>query len=451
MQVSIETTQGLERKMTIAVPSEQVDSAVDERLREAAKTVRMNGFRHGKVPMKVVRNRFGKGVRQEVVGELMSQTYYEAINEQSLKPAGQPRIEATKLDEGEDLEFTATFEVYPEVSLPDFSSIKAQRLQAEVADADIDTMIETLREQRQTWEEVERAAAKDDLVNIDYLGRKDGEEFAGGKAEGSNLVLGSERMIPGFEEGIIGKKAGEQFTLPLSFPKDYQNEELAGADVEFDITVNTVSEKALPAVDEEFFASFGVSEGGETAFREEVANNMAREMKTASRNKLKNQIMESVLEQVDITVPEALVAGEVDQLRNQALQQMGGGQNFDKSMLPDDLFREQAERRVKLGLVLGEVIQHQNLQADAVKVREAIEEMASTYESPEEVVKWYYSNQDQLAAVESSVLEDQVFDYIIDQAQVEDKTVDYQEVIKPESKVGEEDKADDNPTADEQA
>jgi len=451
MQVSIETTQGLERKMTIAVPSQQVDSAVDARLREAAKNVRMNGFRQGKVPMKVVRTRFGKGVRQEVVGELMSQTYYEALNEQSIKPAGQPRIEATKLDEGEDLEFTATFEVYPEISLPDFSGIKAERLQAEVADEDIDTMIETLREQRQNWEEVDRAAAKDDLVNIDYLGRKDGEEFEGGKAEGSNLVLGSERMIPGFEEGIIGKKAGEQFTLPLSFPEDYQNEELAGAEVEFDITLNTVSEKALPAVDDEFFASFGVTEGGEAAFREEVANNMAREMKTASRNKLKNQIMDAVLEQIEITVPEALVAGEVDQLRNQTLQQMGGGQNFDKSMLPDDLFREQAERRVKLGLVLGEVIQQQNLQADAVKVKEAIEELASTYESPEEVVKWYYSNQEQLAAVESSVLEDQVFDHIIDQAQVAEKTVDYQEVIKPESKVGAEEQAEDDPSAEEQA
>lgn len=438
MQVSVETTQGLERKMTIAVPSEKVDSAVNARLQEAARTVRMNGFRQGKVPMKVVKNRFGKGVRQEVVGELMSQSFYEAINEQSLKPAGQPRIEPTNMDEGKDLEFIATFEVYPEVSLPDFSAIEAERLQAEVSDADIDEMIETLREQRQNWQEVEREAAKDDLVNIDYVGRKDGEEFEGGKAQGSSLVLGSERMIPGFEDGLIGKKAGESVTLPLQFPEEYHNEELAGAEVEFDITINSVSEKALPEVNEEFYASFGVTEGGEEAFRKEVASNMEREMKGASRNKLKNRIMDAVLEATDVTVPTALVAGEIDQLRNQALQQMGGGgQNIDKSLIPDDLFREQAERRVKLGLVLGEVIQQQNLQADAVKVREAIEEMAATYESPEEVVKWYYSNQEQLAAVESSVLEDQVFDYIIDQAKVSDKQVDYQEVIKPEAKAPE--------------
>lgn len=439
MQVSIETTQGLERKMTVTVPSDRVDSAVNARLQEAAKTVRLNGFRKGKVPMKVVKSRFGAGVRQEVAGELMSQTYYEALTEKSLKPAGQPRIEATKLDEGEDLEFTAVFEVYPEIELPDFSKLKADRLQADVEESDIDEMIETLRQQRQTWQDADRAAAKDDMVNIDFVGRKDGEEFEGGKASGTSLVLGSERMIPGFEDGIIGKKAGEEFTLPLTFPEDYQNEELAGAEVEFDITLNKVSEKALPEVDEEFFASFGVSEGGMEAFREEVANNMRREMKTASRNKLKNQIMDAVLDEVDVTVPEALLAGEVDQLRNQTLQQMGGGQNLDPSLLPDDLFREQAQRRVVLGLVLGEVIQQQNLQADAVKVREAIDELAATYESPEEVVKWYYGNQEQLSAVESSVLEDQVFDYIIEQAKVEDKQVDYQQVIKPEPKAGEED------------
>lgn len=437
MQVSIETTQGLERKMTITVPSDRVDSAVNARLQEAAKTVRLNGFRKGKVPLKVVKNRFGAGVRQEVAGELMSQTYYEALTEKSLKPAGQPRIEATKMDEGQDLEFTAVFEVYPEISLPDFSKLKAKRLQAEVEESDIDEMIETLRQQRQTWQEADRAAKKDDMVNIDFVGRKDGEEFDGGKASGTNLVLGSERMIPGFEDGIIGKKAGETVTLPLSFPEDYHNKELAGADVEFDITINTVSEKALPEVNDEFFASFGVTEGGMDAFREEVASNMRREMKSASRNKLKNQIMDAVLKEVDVAVPAALLASEVDQLRNQTLQQMGGGQNIDKSMLPDELFSEQAQRRVVLGLVLGEVIQQQNLQADAVKVREAIDELAATYESPEEVVKWYYSNQEQLSAVESSVLEDQVFDYIIEQAKVEDKKVSYQEVIKPEPKAGE--------------
>lgn len=434
MQVSIETTQGLERKMTIAVPSDKVDTAVNARLQEAARNVRMNGFRKGKVPLKVVKSRFGKGVRQEVVGELMSQTYYEAIHEQSLKPAGQPRIEATRLEEGEDLEFTAIFEVYPEFELPDFGKIEAQKLTAEVTDADIDEMIDTLRQQRLTWESVDRPAADQDMVNIDFTGRRDGEEFEGGKAEGSNLILGSERMIPGFEAGIVGKSAGDEFNLELSFPEDYQNKELAGQEVEFTIKLNEVREKQLPEVNEEFFASFGVEEGGEEAFREEVANNMRREMKTASRNKLKNALMDSILDAVELVAPTALVAGEIEELKKQAMQQMGGGQQLDPSMLPDELFTEQAERRVKLGLVMGEIIQKENLRADADRVREAIEEVASTYETPDEVVKWYYSNQEQLSAVENSVLEDQVFDHISDQAQVEEKTVSYQEVIKPESR-----------------
>ena len=434
MQVSIETTQGLERKMTIAVPGEQVDSAVEARLREAAKTVRMNGFRKGKVPLKVVKNRFGAGVRQEVVGEIMNQTYYEALHEKSIKPAGQPRIEAKQLKEGKDLEFTAVFEVYPEIKLPDFGKIKVDRLQADVTDADIDEMIETLRKQRQTWEKVERAAQDKDMVNIDYTGRRDGEEFEGGKAKGANLVLGSERMIPGFEEGLIGKQAGDETTLKLTFPEDYHNEDLAGQEVEFDITVNSVKEQTLPEVNDEFYASFGVDEGGEEAFRKEVAGNMEREMKTASRNKLKSKIMDALLEMVDVTVPEALVSSEIDQLREQAIQQMGGGRNIDRNMLPDELFREQAQRRVVLGLILGEVIQQESLQADPAKVRETVEELASTYESPQEVVNWYYGNQEQLAAVESSVLEDQVFDHIIDKAEVKDKTVSYEEVIKPEPK-----------------
>jgi len=435
MQVSVETTEGLERKMTIAVPGEQVDSAVKAKLNDAAKTVKLNGFRQGKVPFKVVKDKFGEGVRQEVVGELMNQTFYDAINEQGLRPAGQPRIEATKLKEGQDIEFTAVFEVYPEITLPDFSAVAVNSLSADIDEADVDEMIETLRKQRQSWQVAERAAANEDMVNIDFTGRKDGEEFAGGDAKGSSLVLGSERMIPGFETGIIGKSAGDNFILPLEFPADYQSEDLAGQKVEFEITLNSVSEQALPAVDEEFYKSFGVEEGGLEAFREEVVNNMNREMKTASRNKVKTAIMDAIIDSVDIIVPSALVKAETEQLKTQALQQMGGGgQNLDPSMLPDELFADQASRRVTLGLVLGEVIKVKELKADPSKVREAVEELASTYESPEDVVNWYYSNDDQLASIESGVLEDQVFDHILEQASVTDTKVSYQEVIKPEEK-----------------
>lgn len=433
MQVSVETTEGLERKMTIAVPGAQVDTAVNDRLKDAARTVKLNGFRPGKVPFKVVKDKFGPGVRQEVVGELMSQSFYDAVNEQDLKPAGQPKIEATKLDEGADIEFTAVFEVYPDIELPDFSSISVDSLSADVTETDVDEMIETLRKQRQTWQEAQRAAADGDMVNIDYTGRKDGEEFEGGAAKGSGLVLGSERMIPGFETGIVGKSAGDSFTLPLEFPEDYQSADLAGQKVEFDITVNTVSEQALPDVDEEFYKSFGVEEGGLEAFREEVVSNMQREMKTASRNKVKTAVMDAIIENTDVTVPTALVSAETQQLKAQALQQMGGGQNLDPSMLPDELFQEQASRRVVLGLVLGEVIKVKELKADPAKVREAVEELASTYESPDDVVNWYYGNEEQLATIESGVLEDQVFDHILEQATVADKKVSYQEVIKAEA------------------
>ncbi|MBT6480552.1 MAG: trigger factor [Gammaproteobacteria bacterium] len=434
MQVSVETTQGLERKMTIAVPSEKVDSAVNSRLQEAARNVKLNGFRKGKIPFKVIKSKFGAGVRQEVVGELMSQSFYEAIDQESLKPAGQPSIAPKNLNEGEDLEFVATFQVYPEISLPDFSKIELERLGAEISESDIDEMIETLRKQRQTWEVVERAAASDDMVNIDYAGKLNGEEFEGGSAQGTNLVLGSERMIPGFEAGIEGKSASDVFTLDLSFPEEYHNKELAGKEVAFEITLNSVSEQVMPVVDEEFYKSFGVEEGGNDAFREEVTSNMGRELKTASRNKLKTKIMDALAEAVETDIPDALVAGEIQQLREQALQQFGGGQNIDANMLPDELFKEQAARRVLLGLVLGEVIQQQELKADPAKVREAIEELAATYESPDDVINWYYGNQEQLGTIESNVLEDQVFDYIIGQSAVTDKQVDYQEVIKPEPK-----------------
>ena len=439
MQVSVETTEGLERKLTIAIPGDRVDTAVNARLQEAAQTIRLNGFRQGKVPLKVVKNKFGKGVRHEVVGELMNQTYFEAIAQESLKPAGQPRIEPTRMDEGKDVEFVAVFEVYPEIELPDFAAIKAERLVAEVSDDDIDEMVETLRKQRQTWVPVERAAADGDMVNIDYVGKKEGEEFQGGKAAGQNLVLGSERMIPGFEDGVIGKSAGDDFTLQLKFPDEYHSEELAGAEVEFELKLNTVSEQSLPEVNEDFFKSFGVEEGGMKAFREEVSNNMQREMKTASRNKLKTTLMDALISDLEVAIPAALMSNEIHQLKHQTVQQMGGGQGFDPNSMPDDLFREQAKRRVTLGLILGEVISQQGIQADADRVRDAVEEIAATYESPEEVVKWYYSNEEQLQGIESSVIEDQVFDYIIEQAQVSDKGVSYQDVIKPESQGGEAD------------
>ncbi len=435
MEISVEATNDLERKMTIAVPSEEVDSAVTARLQEAARTIRLNGFRKGRVPLKVVKSKFGKGVRQEVIGELMNRSYYEALSEKNIRPASQPRIETNEVDEGKDLEFTAIFEVYPDIELPDFSELKVVRLVADVTEENIDNMIETLQEQRQTWKEVDREAGNGDRVNIDYVGRREGEEFQGGSARGANLVLGSGRMIPGFEEGLLGTQAGESVTLDLTFPEDYQNKELAGRDTQFEIKVNSVSETIKPELDEEFFASFGVEEGGIEAFRKEVAENMEREMKSAGRNKLKTRVLDMLLDRVDVQVPQSLISGEIANLRSQALQRMGAGvgPKVDPQLLPDELFREQAERRVISGLLLGEVISSQNLTPDPAKVREAVEEIAATYENPHEVVNWYYNSEEQLSAVESSVLEDHAFDYILNLATVTEKQVSYEDVIKPET------------------
>lgn len=435
MEISVEATNELERRMTIAVPSEEVDSAVSARLEEAARNIRLNGFRRGKVPLKVVKNKFGKGVRQEVIGELMNRSYYEALTQKDIRPAGQPRIEANELGEGKDLEFTAIFEVYPQIELPDLTTMEVEKLVAEVTDQNIDDMIETLRDQRHSWQKVDRESADGDQLNLDYVGRREGVEFQGGSAKGANLVLGSGRMIPGFEDGLVGSKAGDTVTLDLSFPENYHNKELAGQAAQFEVTITSVSEKVKPELEDAFFASFGVEGGGLEAFRKEVAENMQREMKSAGRAKLKNKVLDALLAMCSIAVPKSLVAAEIGNLREQALQRMGvgAGRNFDPSLLPDELFREQAERRVTSGLLLGEVITKESMRADPAKVREAIEEIAATYESPDEVINWYYGNEEQLSAVESSVLEDQAFDFLLAQAKVTEKQVSYEEVIKAES------------------
>lgn len=434
MQVSIETTSGLERRMTVGVPASEIDDAVNARLQEAAKTVRINGFRKGKIPLKVIKKRFGKGVRQEVLGEVMSRSYYQAISQENLRPAGQPKIEPKTTEEGRDLEFVAVFDVYPELELSDFSKLDVEKKVAEVTEADIDKMIESLRQQRRTWKEVKRQAREGDQVTIDFVGTMDGEEFAGGSGQNTNLELGGGRMIEGFEDGLLKTKAGDEVTLDLTFPEDYQNRELAGKPVQFKVTVNSVSEPVLPELNDEFFAVFGVEEGGEENFRKEVRENMERELRKASRNQVKSQMMDKLIEANPVDVPESLAAAEIDTLRQQAMQRFGqGAQNLDPSMLPDELFREQAGKRVALGLILGEVIKQKGLQADPARVREAIEDVASTYEQPEQVINWYYGNQEQLQAMESAVLEDQVFDIILEQADVSEKEVSYDALINPKS------------------
>ena len=431
MQVSVEATSGLERRLTTGVPADKLESAVAARLQDASKNLRLDGFRPGKVPMAEIKRRFGKAVRAEVMDELMRDSFIKAVQQEDIEPAGMPTFEPTVNEKGKDLEFVATFEIYPEVSLAPFDAIEVNKPEAEITDADIDKMIENLREQRSTWEQSDAAAADGDRTNIDFAGTLDGEAFEGGTAKGQDLVLGSGQMIPGFEDGIAGMKAGEEKTIDVTFPEDYQAENLQGKAAQFAITVNKVERRKLPEVDDAFMALFGVKDGGVEAFRAEVRKNMERELKNAVKGKIKEQVMGGLVTLHEFDVPKALVNGEIQRMRQQMMQQFGGGQQFDASMLPAELFSEQAERSVRLGLVVRQILEQHELKADAERVRAQVEEIASQYEQPEDVINWVYGNKQQLQQIEGAVLEEQVVELVLGSAKVTSKKVAYEEAVRP--------------------
>lgn len=429
MQVSVENTSALERRMTIGVPAERIETEVNKRLQQTARRAKVPGFRPGKVPMSVIRQRYEASARQEALGDLIQETFYEAVVEQKLNPAGAPAVEPKVFEKGKDLEYVATFEVFPEFEVKGLDGIEIERQDASVEDADIDKMLDVLRKQGTRYEAVDRAAATDDQVTIDFVGTQDGEAFAGGSAEGTKLVLGSGRMIPGFEDGLVGAKAGDERVLDLTFPEDYQNLDLAGKAAQFKVTVKEVAAPELPELNEAFFKQFGVEETTVEGFRAEVRKNMERELRQALKTKVKNQVMDGLLAANQIDVPAALISNEVDRLRVQAVQQFGG--NIQPDQLPAELFTEQAKRRVLLGLIIAEMVKQFELKPDDARVRELIEEMAAAYQEPEQVVKWYYQNEQQLNEVRSVVLEEQVVDTVLKQAKVTDKQVSYEDAVKP--------------------
>src|SRR5690554_1552671 len=428
MQVSVETTSNIERRMTIGVPAQEIDQAVQKRLQETARTVRLNGFRPGKVPMSVVKRRFGASVRQEIVGEVMRDNYIKALQEQDINPAGWPKFEPKTMEEGKDLEFVAIFEVLPEIELGDLSKVQVEKPVAEVTDKDIETMIDNLRRQQAPMKEVKRKSKNKDIVTIDFKGFIDGEEFEGGAAEGHRLTLGSDQMIPGFEKAIVGGKAGEDLEIEVSFPEDYHNEDLAGKPAKFEIKIHKVEEPQLPELNAEFFQKFGIEAEDEAAFREEVKKNMERELKQAIANKVKNDVVEGLLETTELDVPASLVDQEIDRLRQDDVQRFGGQVDFQQ--LPKEIFEDQAKRRVKTGLLFQEVVKKNELKAEPAKVDEKIQEIASTYEQPEEVVAHFNSNQDQKSQVESVVLEEAVVEYVLGQAKVKETKMKYEEAVK---------------------
>ncbi|WP_417594693.1 trigger factor [Oceanospirillum sp.] len=431
MQVSVETTSGLERRVTIQVPAAQIDEAVEERLKQTAKSARINGFRRGKVPMSHLRRQYGSEVRAEVVSEVMRTQYVEAITQEKLNPAGYPEIDASVNEAGKDLEFVATLEVYPEVEVGSVADLSVEKPVASVSDEDLDKMIEVLREQQAKWSEVDRAATEQDQVNIDFEGFIDGEAFEGGKAEGHDLGLSSGTFIPGFEAQLVGAKAGDEKDVNVTFPEDYQAEQLKGKDAVFKVKVNKVSEQQKPELDDDFFKLYGVEEGGLEAFRADVKKNMERELEQTVKSKVKEQVVTALVERNEFDVPKALVSNEIDALRQQAVQQFGGPSNFDASALPAELFQEQAEKRVKLGLLMAAVVEAKELKADDTALRAYVEKLAESYQDPQQVVDYYMNNEQMRQQLESAVLEEQVVENLLNEATVNEVAMSYDDAIKP--------------------
>ncbi|MFV0447480.1 MAG: trigger factor [Vibrio sp.] len=431
MQVTVETLEGLERRLNITVPAANIEDAVAAELRNIAKNRRFDGFRKGKVPMKMVAQMYGKAVRQDILGEVMQRHFIEAIVKEKINPAGAPTFAPVEIKEGADLVFTATFEVYPEVELKGLSNITVEKPAAEVQDSDVEEMLETLRKQQSTWTEVEEAADNGKRVSIDFVGSIDGVEFEGGKADNFPLEMGAGRMIPGFEDGIVGKTKGMEFEIDVNFPEEYHAENLKGKAAKFAIKVNKVEARELPELNDEFVAKFGVTEGGVDALKAEVRKNMERELKQAIKARIKEQAIEGLVKENAIDVPAALVDQEIDVLRQQAAQRFGG--NIEAAnQLPREMFEEQAKRRVVVGLLLGEVIKTEELKADEGKVKALIEEMATAYEDPAEVISYYEQNEQMMNNMRNVALEEQAIDAIIAKATVTEKAISFSELMNPQ-------------------
>jgi trigger factor len=430
MQVSIETLEGLERKMTVQVPSERVDEAVEKTLRDLSKTVRIDGFRPGKVPLKVVQQKFGGHVRQEVIGDVIESSYQEALMQEKVRPAGMPSIDSVSSEEKQDMSYTATFEVYPEVEQLQLESIEVEKPLVEITDQDFDDMLQKLREQRKGWKETKGAAKKGFQVMVDFEGRIEGEIFEGGAGKDMPVEIGAGQMLPEFEAGLEGIKAGEEKVVEVNFPEDYHGQDVAGKTAEFTLKATQVSKPELPELDEEFARGFGVEDGDLDKMRADIRANMEKEKNDRLKMELKNRVMTGLLEHNEIIAPSALVAEEVKSLRAQAMQRMGqNAAAMDENSLPDQLFSEEATRRVQLGLLIGEVIRQENIELDQALVDSTIEEMAVAYEQPDQVRDYYRQNQQARSGLESMVLEDQVVAHILEKATVADKESSFENLM----------------------
>jgi trigger factor len=416
MQVSVESIGKLERRMQVQVPAERVSQEIAARLKNISRTARLNGFRPGKAPLKVIRQQFGSQIHREVIGELLQSSYAEAVTQKQLTPAGSPRIEPQSMDEGQDLKYVATFEVFPELVLQPMESLEVDRVTAEVTESDIDAMIERLRKQQMKYSTVSRAAANGDKVTIDFEGTIDGVAFAGGKGENISIVLGEGRMLPDLEQGLIGAMPGEKRNVTVNFPHDYRAADLAGKSAIFAAEVKTVEEPVLPEIDDEFCKSFGVAEGGLPKLREDVAANMRRELEQALRNRNKAVVMEKLYAANPTEVPNVLIEGQIRDMQVEAMRRAG---TKDAAQAPPrEPFVEPARRRVALGLLLNDVIRKENLVVDRARVNERLDEMVSAYGDAGAMKRAYMQNAEAMRQVESLALEDQAVDWILEHAKV---------------------------------
>jgi trigger factor len=427
MQVSVEKTSELSRKMTVSVPEEVVQEKMAARLKSLAREVKIDGFRPGKVPQHVIKKMYGERVRGEIAGDLVEATYFEALKTQDLKPAGYPHIQSS--DEIEGFKYTAEFEVYPEISLEGVEQIEVLRPIASVQDADVDGMIEKLRTQKKSWVVVERASQEHDRVTISFSGVSEGENFTEGKVESYSVEIGAKQMIPGFEENLLGLEVGANKSFEVSFPEEYGNQKLAGKVAEFEVEVISVEESVLPEVDNAFIKEYGI-EGSMDAFRDDIRVNLESELEQALRGKLKNSVMNGLHEKIQISVPNTLVDQEVESMMKPYLETAKRQKmKLEDLKLPRDMFEEQARRRVALGLILGEMIRKNDIKLDDSKVRSTIEDMAKSYERPGDVVEWYYSDESRLNDVRQMVLENQTIDWLVARAKVTDETISFSDAM----------------------
>jgi trigger factor len=431
MQASLETLSTLERRLKVAVPATQIDNEVENRLKRLQRTVKLHGFRPGKVPMKVVMQQFGPQVRQEVLGDTVERTFGEAVREKNLRVAGYPKIEAKPAVEAAgEFEFTATFEVFPEVRIGDLSAAGIERPTVAVGEAEVDKTIEVLRKQRTRYEDVDRAAANGDVVVIDYAGTIDGTPFDGGAAQGQGVVLGEGRLLPDFEAALIGMRAGESKSFELTFPADYHGAEVAGKKAVFEVTLHKVQEQKLPAIDAEFAKSLGVEDGNLDRMRADVRANLEREIKRRVQARVKDQALKTLLETATLETPKALVDMEIERLMSQMAENLRGrGMKPEQMNMPREAFEPEAKRRVSIGLVLNELVRQQGIKAQPDQVKAMIEEYAESYEHPDEVVRWYYQSTDRVREVEAVVLENNVVEWVLGNAKVVDKATPFEELM----------------------